>query len=296
MSSDVVQFINHLSIEKGLSKNTISSYRRDLSNFQIFLNKEEIAPGDLNTNILNSYLAHLRKENIAEASIARAVVVLRNFARFCEKEGGIPSLLKDFEPPRVPKRLPKALPIETINRIIDSVSIDDAIGLRDRTILELLYSTGARISELVELKVRDLSNLIEQQTLKLFGKGNKERVVPVGSMASKSLEDYLVRSRPMLLKGKRGEALFLNSRGEKISRQIVWQIIQERSAKAGVNEHLSPHTFRHSFATHLIDGGADIRVVQELLGHANVTTTQIYTLVTLDKVRESYFAAHPRAK
>ena len=287
MSSDVVQFINHLSIEKGLSKNTISSYRRDLSNFQIFLNKEEIAPGDLNTNILNSYLAHLRKENIAEASIARAVVVLRNFARFCEKEGGIPSLLKDFEPPRVPKRLPKALPIETINRIIDSVSIDDAIGLRDRTILELLYSTGARISELVELKVRDLSNLIEQQTLKLFGKGNKERVIPVGRPAIAALEKWLV-VRPQLANQLSGNAIFLGARGKRIDQRQVREVVYKTI-------ELGPHALRHSAATHLLEGGADLRTVQEILGHASLTTTQIYTHVSAERLHSAFKQAHPRA-
>ena len=296
MASDFQEYLNHLAIEKGLSKNTISNYKRDLQNFLNFLGAQEFSNDSLTHSKMNEYLAFMRKRGLAEASIARSIVVLRNYAAFSEKEYGKDNQLRDFQPPKVPKRLPKALSVQTITSIIDSIAMDSPIDIRDRAILEILYSTGARISEMVDLKLKDLNNLSENQTIRLFGKGSKERVVPVGRKAIEMIDSYLVRARPNLLKGKRVEALLLNSRGEKISRQIVWQIIQDRAQRAGINEHLTPHTFRHSFATHLLDGGADIRVVQELLGHSNVATTQIYTLVTLEKLRESYAAAHPRAK
>jgi integrase/recombinase XerD len=208
--------------------------------------------------------------------------------------------MKDVQSRKIPLRLPKALTIAQITALIDgSVTDDQVISLRNKAILELLYSTGGRVSEIVGLNMNDLSESNEVRVIKLRGKGGKERVVPMGSFAVKALDDYLVRVRPTLvLKNtkNKNDALFLNQRGARISRQSTWQIVVDSAKKCGFSEGISPHVFRHSFATHLLDGGADIRVVQELLGHSSVTTTQIYTLITIDKIRESYSLAHPRAR
>jgi integrase/recombinase XerD len=208
--------------------------------------------------------------------------------------------MKDIESRKIPLRLPKALTIAQITSLIEaSSSEDDIISLRNKAILELLYSTGGRVSEIVGLDLSDIFESNDVRLIKLRGKGGKERVVPMGSFSVKALNDYVVRVRPALqLKNSKGksEALFLNQRGTRISRQSAWQIVVDCAKKAGLTEGISPHVFRHSFATHLLDGGADIRVVQELLGHSSVTTTQIYTLITIDKIRESYSLAHPRAR
>jgi integrase/recombinase XerD len=208
--------------------------------------------------------------------------------------------MKDIESRKIPLRLPKALTIAQITSLIEaSSSEDDIISLRNKAILELLYSTGGRVSEIVGLDLSDIFESNDVRVIKLRGKGGKERVVPMGSFSVKALNDYVVRVRPALqLKNSKGksEALFLNQRGTRISRQSAWQIVVDCAKKAGLTEGISPHVFRHSFATHLLDGGADIRLVQELLGHSSVTTTQIYTLITIDKIRESYSLAHPRAR
>ena len=208
--------------------------------------------------------------------------------------------MKDVQSRKIPLRLPKALTIAQITALIDgSVTDDQVISLRNKAILELLYSTGGRVSEIVGINMNDVSESNEVRVIKLRGKGGKERVVPMGSFAVKALDDYVVRVRPALLlknTGNNNDALFLNQRGTRISRQSAWQIVVDSAKKSGLSEGISPHVFRHSFATHLLDGGADIRVVQELLGHSSVTTTQIYTLITIDKIRESYSLAHPRAR
>jgi integrase/recombinase XerD len=292
MRDEVEEFLTHLSVEKGLSKNTISAYRTDLDHY--FQITEEIL---LDENALNNFIANERKLGKAESSIAREVVTLRNFAAFISKEGGKLNELANFAPPKIGKRLPKALAITDIFKIFAAFDKSEGpIDIRDLAIIELLYSTGMRISELTSLNLESLKDLESNQTVRVIGKGNKERVLPIGDPAKVAIENYLVRSRPALSKHSNERALFLNSRGNRISRQIVWQTIKDSAAKAGLNEEISPHTFRHSFATHLLDGGADIRVVQELLGHSSVTTTQIYTLVTIEKLRESYATAHPRAK
>ena len=292
MNEEVDQFLTHLSIEKGLAENTISAYRTDLDRyFQIN------GSVNLDEESLNKFMAFERSKGKAESSIAREIVTLRNFAAFIAKESGTLNRIATFTPPKIGKRLPKALPISDINRILSiNERAERAIEVRDQAILELLYSTGIRISELTSLNIESLKDLTATQTIRILGKGGKERVVPVGGAAIRALEDYLVRGRPSLLKKNLNNFLFINTRGNRISRQSVWQVIQEVAKAAKIEEQLSPHTFRHSFATHLLDGGADIRVVQELLGHSSVTTTQIYTLVTIDKLRESYASAHPRAK
>ena len=289
------EFLAHLGVEKGLSKNTLSAYKRDISRFIL----ENPDPREVTPVSLEDHVANLRKKGLQESSISRAVVAIRNYLDFASKEGEFFNPIKDFKPPRIPKRLPKALSIEEVTSLIDSSLIEgELITLRDRALLELLYATGGRVTEIVNLSMADVAKLDggEITSIRLFGKGNKFRVVPVGKFAQTALDQYLIRLRPTLLKEKRNDAVFLNSRGGKLSRQSAWTIVQDSSRRAGLKTEISPHSLRHSFATHLLDGGADIRTVQELLGHSSVTTTQIYTLVTIDKLRESYSQAHPRAK
>lgn len=283
-------------VEKGLSKNTVSAYGRDLGSFIDFLKSSKTAIESANSETLSKYVAELRVKKLSESSIARKVVAIRSWYNFLEKDAGISNQVKEYLPPKIPKRLPKALTIDEVSRLIDSCD-DSIIGIRNRALLELLYATGARVSEAVALNVGDISMSEDSVvTVKVKGKGGKERLVPLGSYAQKALDQYLVRSRPVLLKKSNVAAFFLNeSLGTRLSRQSGWQVVKDSAERAKVASEVSPHSLRHSFATHLLDGGADIRVVQELLGHSSVTTTQIYTLVTIDKLRESYIAAHPRS-
>jgi integrase/recombinase XerD len=242
---------------------------------------------------------------LSATSAARAVVAVRGLHRFALLDGLVPDdVAHEVRPPTPARRLPKAVPVESVVALIEAAgTVEGPRGLRDRALLELLYGTGARISEAVGLAVDDLDR--GQSTVRLAGKGGKERIVPVGSYALRAVEDYLVRARPALAansrSGVRGGALFLNVRGGSLSRQSAWTILRSAAERAG-GAHgvdptaISPHTLRHSFATHLLDGGADVRVVQELLGHASVTTTQVYTLVTVDRLREVYATSHPRAR
>lgn len=289
------EFLTHLGVEKGLSRNTVAAYNRDISRFLI----HHAEPRTITSHLLEQYVGELRRAGLAESSIARAVVAIRNYLAFICKEEGLLDPIKDFKPPRIPKRLPKALSIEEVTSIIDNSLVEGEIStLRDKALIELLYATGGRVSEIVNLSLADISKLEggEVTSIRLFGKGNKYRIVPVGKFAQEALDQYLVRLRPSLVKERRVDALFLNNRGGKLSRQSAWKVVQSAASRAGIKREISPHALRHSFATHLLDGGADIRTVQELLGHSSVTTTQIYTLVTIDKLRESYSQAHPRAK
>ena len=294
-------FINHLQIERGLAANSIAAYRRDLAKFQSFLDGTSLH--DVSPETIGAFESSLREVKLSVASINRIDSTLRSFFKHLQLEYGLSDPTLELAPSKSARRLPKALTIAQILSMIEvSYRESDPITLRDQAMLELLYSSGARVSELIGINLNDLSVAQtpdgEITTLKLRGKGSKERIVPLGSFASKAIDDYCVRIRPGLLakNPKNNPALFLNSRGGRISRQSAWQMVLDAAKNAGVTEHVSPHVFRHSYATHLLDGGADIRVVQELLGHASVTTTQIYTLITIDKVRESYSMAHPRAK
>jgi len=294
------EFLNFSRIERGLSNNSISAYSRDLQRFLDFLTNSSIELSNFDQDDLESFIAELNEAKLAISSINRVLSTLRSFYGFLERNHQIDNPMKDVQSRKIPLRLPKALTIAQITALIDgSVTDDQVISLRNKAILELLYSTGGRVSEIVGLNMNDVSESDEVRVIKLRGKGGKERVVPMGSFAVKALDDYVVRVRPALvLKNtkSKNDALFLNQRGTRISRQSAWQIVVDSAKKSGLSEGISPHVFRHSFATHLLDGGADIRVVQELLGHSSVTTTQIYTLITIDKIRESYSLAHPRAR
>ena len=224
-------------------------------------------------------------------------MTIRNLFKFISTGSRVPNPLQDYSPPRIPKRLPKALKIDEILLLLEASKFgEETFATRNNALLEILYATGGRISEIVDLDISNISEISETFTVKLTGKGGRERVVPIGNYARKSLEKYLTTSRPALLKNKKSSRVFLNTRGNALSRQSAWEIIINCAERAKIESHVTPHAIRHSFATHLLDGGADIRVVQELLGHSSVTTTQIYTLVTIDKLRESYAGSHPRAK
>jgi len=298
------QFLNFSRIERGLSSNSLSAYTRDLKRFEDFLVRNSIDVSDFQQTEIDDFIEVLNKANLALSSINRVLSTLRSFYGYLEREHEVHNPMKDVESRKIPLRLPKALTVTEITQLIEaSFNEDNVISLRDKAILELLYSTGARVSEIVGINSNDISMMksesSEVRVIKLRGKGSKERIVPMGSFSVKALDDYLVRVRPNLLarnSKNKGDALFLNQRGSRISRQSAWQIVVDSAKRCGLSEGISPHVFRHSFATHLLDGGADIRVVQELLGHASVTTTQIYTLITIDKIRESYSLAHPRAR
>lgn len=293
-------YFNFLSVEKGLSKNTLSAYRRDLNRFFLYLDLVKKDLKSITSEDLPLYLAWLRGLNneefaMGESSVARNVVAIRNFYEFLSKEHNYENIAANLHPPKIPKRLPKALNIENINTFL-KVSRVDKFAARDRALLELLYATGARVSEIINLKIDDYQVADKFATVRLTGKGGKQRVVPVGKFAQDAVDNYLQNSRDDLLKVKNNKFIFLNGRGGALTRQSAWKIVTTQAKAAGITEELSPHSLRHSFATHLLDGGADIRVVQELLGHSSVTTTQIYTLITIDKLRESYASAHPRSK
>jgi len=297
-------FLDHLTIERGLSSNSISAYRRDLAKFSVFLDREKLDFERLSEDEIISFEVWLKSLGMAVTSINRNISALKSFYKYLAQEFSTNNPVSAMANSKVPRRLPKALTIKEITSLIESTKREgEPISLRDHAIIELLYGTGARVSEIVGIDINDFAQSdIEGNpitTLKLRGKGSKERIVPLGSFAKSALDEYLVRIRPNLLsksKSARAEtALFLNQRGSRLSRQSAWQMISDAADSTGLSGKVSPHVFRHSYATHLLDGGADIRVVQELLGHASVTTTQIYTLITIDKVREAYATAHPRA-
>ncbi|HJV98367.1 MAG TPA: site-specific tyrosine recombinase XerD [Arthrobacter sp.] len=302
----ITEYLQHMGVERGLAINTLAAYRRDLTRYAGYLAGAGCeAPGQITRHHVTGFVQALSDGSdggtaLGVRSAARTVVAVRGLHKFWALEGlTTTDPASDVHPPMAGKRLPKAISVDEVTRILEAAGADTAAGLRDRALLEFLYSTGARISEAVGLDVDDIS-LQEAEAgpaiVRLFGKGSKERLVPLGSYGARALDAYLVRGRPLLAaKGKGTPALFLNARGGRISRQSAWTILKAAAEKANITRDVSPHTLRHSFATHLLEGGADVRVVQELLGHASVTTTQVYTLVTADTLREIYAAAHPRA-
>ncbi|MBM7369436.1 site-specific tyrosine recombinase XerD [Gordonia hydrophobica] len=299
----IARYLDHLTVERGSAANTIASYRRDLQRYHVFLTGRGIAVMSAVTEEdVREFLVALRRgdpergiRGLADSSVARTLVAARGFHKFCADEGLVGTdVAHSVSPPKPPRRLPKSLPVDDVIAILDAAGMGDGPrSLRDRALVELLYSCGARISEVISLDVDDLD--LEHRAVILRGKGGKERMVPVGGPAIDAVDAYLVRGRPALAK-KSTPALFLNVRGGRLSRQSAWQILVDAAERAGVDKDVSPHTLRHSFATHLLDGGADVRVVQELLGHSSVTTTQVYTLVTVNTMREVYATAHPRAR
>lgn len=297
-----LDYLSHLGVERGLAGNTLTSYRRDLRRYLEVLSSRDIdTPAAIGEEDVLAFVGVLRSGDadhvpLGAASTARAVVAVRGFHKFLLRERIVASdATAAVKPPRPASRLPKALPLSDVEAILTAAGEPGtALAKRDRALLEFLYGTGARISEAVGLDVDDLE--LEDGSVLLKGKGSKQRIVPVGSIAVAAVQDYLAVGRPALVSAKSPSgAVFLNSRGGRLSRQSAWTVLVKAAERAGVTADVSPHTLRHSFATHLLDGGADVRVVQELLGHASVTTTQVYTLVTVEKLREIYATAHPRA-
>jgi integrase/recombinase XerD len=307
LARELERYLRHVAIERGRSPHTVAAYRRDLTAFLATLAERGVdAPDGITPELVAEHAASLRErpEPQAASSVARALSSIRGFTRFLAEEGLAPAdPARDVPAPKLPSRLPKALAIEQVEALLAATDGDDPARLRDKALLELLYATGARVSEAVALNVDDLIGLSEDgaggaaDIVRLFGKGGKQRIVPVGSYARAALDAYLVRARPLLSqRGAATPALFLGVRGARLSRQNAWLIIRAAGERAQLGVELSPHSMRHSFATHLLQGGADVRVVQELLGHASVATTQIYTKVTADALRDMYVTAHPRAR
>jgi integrase/recombinase XerD len=296
-------YLDHLRIERSLSSASIDGYRRDLKRFELVLTDFHISFAELSEDKFGEIIATLSHQGLATPSINRFTSAIKGFYKYCAIEYQMNDPLSDVKSFKLARKLPKAISVEEVEALLRATgSLSSSSSLRDRLIIELLYGTGARVAELVGIDISDISKESldgeDVTILKLRGKGSKERLVPIGKFAVSALDDYLVRLRPALLaKNSQNEgALFLNNRGKRLTRQSAWTTVLNAAKEAGLQGRVSPHVFRHSYATHLLDGGADIRVVQELLGHASVTTTQIYTLVTIDKVRESYSLAHPRAR
>ncbi|MGI9135954.1 MAG: site-specific tyrosine recombinase XerD [Candidatus Nanopelagicales bacterium] len=298
----MVGYLDHISVERGLSAHTVQAYGRDLRRYQGWCADRQLDAIDaIRPNDVSDFAVSLRHADehgpaLSASSAARAVIAVRALHKFAVREGWtVTDPCVDVRPTAIPQRLPKALAYSEISSILEAAGdLETPSGLRDRALLELLYGTGTRISEAIGLDVDDLD--FEQRTLVVTGKGDKQRRLPLGEYAAASLSDYLVRGRPPLaMKGRGTTRVFLNTRGGPLSRQSAWQVLSRAAQRAGIDAAVSPHTMRHSFATHLLEGGADVRVVQELLGHSSVTTTQIYTQVTAETLRQVYATSHPRA-
>ena len=301
--AQVDRFLDHLVVERGLSPHTVTAYRRDLVRYATYCTERGLHDAARADDAdVSGFVAWLSETRVAEgggryspASVARALAAVRSFHRFLVREGEAPE-----DPsatavrPRVPRTLPRPLTVDEVERVLGSPLGAAASTLRDRALLETLYGAGLRISELVGLDVDDVD--LDEGSVRVTGKGSKERIVPMGRHAARALAAYLSRGRPSLASKSSRGALFLNARGGRLTRQGCTKILKRCVTRAGIEKRVSPHTLRHSFATHLLDGGADVRVVQELLGHASVTTTQVYTLVTVERLREVYATAHPRAR
>jgi len=300
MQEQIQQFLDYLVAEKGYSHNTLAAYQNDLNQFLVFLQQlpSEQRPDSWNKvtrDHIVSYILDLKEREYASSTVARKVAAVKSFFKFMETTGHIKTNpAKDMETPRAEKHLPATISAEEIDRLMEAPAGQDPASLRDRAMLELLYATGLRVSELVALNIDDVD--LDEGTVRCLGKGKKERILPIYDRAREVLENYVHNGRPKLLGANKDEpALFLNRRGTRLTRQGLWLIIKRYVQDVGIKENVTPHTLRHSFATHMLKGGADLRSVQQLLGHANISTTQIYTQVTPDRMREVYDETHPRA-
>ena len=297
---EVEEFLTWLAVERGRSTNTLEAYRRDLRGYQAWLAEHGTAIGEVSEADVVAFVNHLRSSGRAPSSVKRAAVAVRSLHRFLADEGlAGRDAGAGVETPRVPASLPKALTEDEVTSLIESVTGHEPVDLRDRAVLEVLYGTGVRISELVGLSLADVD--LDGALLRAFGKGAKERIVPLGRPARRSLAEWFDRGRPALEPerwARRGdaEAVFLNTRGGRLSRQGAWGVVRKHGDRVGLGDRLTPHVLRHSCATHMLDHGADIRVVQELLGHASIATTQVYTRVSAERLRQVYEQAHPRAR
>jgi integrase/recombinase XerD len=299
MKEPIENFLHYLAVEKGYSEHTISAYRNDLTQMADFASKQASAanwPG-FNRQSMLSYMLELKERGYAATTVARKVAAARSFFGFMVAEGHIKNdPTENMSSPSVGKALPKPIPISQVRLLLEQpAKLTTPEAHRDRAMLELLYASGMRISELVALNLGDV-NTESNYFVRCFGKGRKERIIPLYENIAKAVKTYIDEDRPKLAHGKKGTAMFLNARGDRLTRQGFWQKLKEYARSAGLSSQISPHTLRHSFATHMLSGGADLRSVQELLGHANISTTQVYTHLTTDQVRRSYDKSHPRAK
>jgi len=302
MRQEIQSFLNHLSIEKGFSPNTTDAYRNDLSQLADFVEELAMVQGydpqwsAVDRNLLISYILNLKERNYAPATVARKLAAVKSFFDFLVAEGALRSdPTENLSSPKVGKSLPKPLSAAEVEALLEEpAKLSSPEAKRDRAMLELLYAGGMRVSELASMNTSDLN--LGAGFVRCFGKGAKERIIPIHRGAVEALEEYLTGARPSLLRNKEDEALFLNRRGERLTRQGFWLILKDYAKAAGIKREVSPHTLRHSFATHMLSGGADLRAVQELLGHANISSTQVYTHLTSEHVRQVYEKAHPRAK
>jgi integrase/recombinase XerD len=294
VEAQLSSFVNYLRVEKGLSNNTLQAYRRDMEKFVAFAEKRGLKVIDVRREHLVDFLASLYRAKLDSRSVARHLVTIRHFFRFSLAEGIISEdPAATIESPKFRQSLPEFLSLDEVDRLLRQPDTNDAIGLRDKAMIELMYSTGLRVSELCGLQVSDLS--MDPGCLRCIGKGNKERLVPVGRQALEAVQEYMRESRPKLLNDKTSPHLFLNQRGRKLNRIAFWKILGDYGRKAHLRKALTPHMLRHSFATHLLDRGADLRSVQMMLGHSDISTTQIYTHVVEERLKQVYKAHHPRA-
>ncbi len=287
-------FLDYLSVERGLSQNTIISYRYDLLKYINFLKKNKVQSfNHTSKELITRYSVYLKKEGLEINSISRNLVAIKIFYRFMLAENFINKDISNLiEFPRVSKKLPHALSLREINALLDNPNFEGYLGLRNQAILELFYATGIRVSELINLKISDIN--MENQMLKCLGKGSKERIIPFGSKALQSISVYLEKVRPKLAKDCQENTLFLNCRGDRLSRQGIFYLVKQYARKVGIGKKVTPHTLRHTLATHLLENGADLRSVQEMLGHSDISTTQIYTHVSIKWIKEEYYKAFPR--
>ena len=287
-------FIHYLSVEKGLSQNTLDSYRRDISTFLEFLKQQKKEVREVDRRVIADYLKYLRDKGQANSTVSRNMASLRSFYQFLVNENFLEdNPTYELETPKIEKKLPRVLSSEEVERLLAQPKNDGYMGLRDKAMLELLYASGIRVSELVSLNVSDFNP--EVGFLRCTGKGKKERIVPVGSVAIDCVQEYIQKSRQRLVRIEDEKALFVNQHGKRLTRQGFWKILKKYSRSARISGEITPHTLRHSFATHLLENGADLRSVQEMLGHSDISTTQVYTQITRRKIREIYDQAHPRA-
>lgn len=295
MSDWIAEFINYLSVERGLASNTLESYGRDLRQYSTYLTANDVPrPESVSRDTIVQYLLQLQSQGKATATIARRLAALKAFYQYLTRERIVEEdPTRNLESPKLERRLPRVLSVAEVERVLRQPDARTAGGTRDRAMLELLYATGIRVSELVSLNLGDVN--LEQGYLRCIGKGSKERLVPVGSFAQDSLRSYLQHGRPRLLRDPREQCLFVNHHGRRLTRQGFWKIVKRYAELAKIDKSITPHTLRHSFATHLLENGADLRSVQEMLGHADISTTQIYTHLTRVRLKEVYARSHPRA-
>lgn len=295
MEGYVNEFINYLAVERGLAQNTLESYGRDLRQFQLFLqNSQKDLVKDSSRNTILSYLDNLQTKGRAVSTISRNLAAIKSFyqylvrERYVEKDPAV-----NLESPKLEKKLPKILTISEVEELLKQPNVTLPAGLRDKSMLELLYATGIRVSELISLNISDVN--LDMGYIKCYGKGAKERIVPLGSIAAKCVHEYMLKGRQKLVRTYEEPSLFVNHHGNRLTRQGFWKIIKKYAQEANIAKDITPHTLRHSFATHLLENGADLRSVQEMLGHADISTTQIYTHVTKNRLKEVYDKTHPRA-